>query len=62
MDATKFFDDNLMRLGPNEAARAHADPMAMNLYTGLYNMAEQLTQIQSQLNDLSNQVQQALNR
>lgn len=49
--ARKCFEENLMGLDPQE------DPEKFNLYTGLSNLAEAISEIETKLEYIENQLQ-----
>ncbi len=56
-DARKFFAENLQLLGRNMKAQIAADPEKYNLYTGLFQLAVQVLDIQRQITSLQAHVQ-----
>ena len=51
-NAKQQFSDNLQLVG-----NAWTDPEKFNLYSGLYNLAESLEQIQNELNQVKSDIQ-----
>jgi hypothetical protein len=56
-DARKFFADNLQRLGRSTKAQATRDPEKYNLYSGLFQMACQVLDMQRPISSLQEHVQ-----
>ncbi len=56
-DARKFFAENLQRLGRNTKAQIVSDPEKYNLYSGLFQLACQVLDMQRQMTSLQAHVQ-----
>lgn len=55
-DGTKFFEGNLRVLGETPAAQAAKDREKYNLYCGLLNITNQLSDLQTRIDRLREQV------
>jgi hypothetical protein len=55
-NTTKFFQDNLQRLGPTPRQQVATDPEKYNLYSGLLSMAQEIAALRSEAKKLQEAV------
>ncbi|MGA2052996.1 MAG: hypothetical protein ABSH19_06775 [Opitutales bacterium] len=55
-NSTKFFQDNLQRLGPTPRHQVEKDPEKYNLYSGLLSMSEEIAALRAETKKLHDAV------